>query len=66
MVSSRGAGEGSNGQYGGGLVGVADQAEMKGPSWSDREDQGKGVRDMGTFRVDGGPLEATGCHGCWR
>ena len=60
MVATRSPVGGSQGHYGGGLVGGATQANTTVPSWSDREQKGKKVSEMGDFQAYGGPQGSGG------
>ena len=55
MVATRDSRGGSQGPADGGLAGGAAQKDMMGPSWSNRDWRGKGVRYMGDAQEDGGP-----------
>ena len=59
-MATRGAIGGSQGHVVRGLMGGAYEKEKTGTSWSNREQQGKGLRETGEVPVDGGPQGSGG------
>ena len=61
VVATRGSVGGSQGHAGGGLMGGTDKEEMVvQPSWRNREQRVKLLRDMVVVQVDGGPQGSDG------